>query len=102
MECTFQVGDGVVCVATDIAHMTRNCAGGNPGFQTGGIYTVKEVRVPAKPVLGRPCLLFNEIPDRRHKGTGGLIVWDHVPFRPVKPLSFWVGEKVAKKLTEPV
>ena len=94
MECTFQVGDRVVLVKEP----GRTLAiGGNPGLVKGGIYTVSWVGIM---IGGEVGLRFQEIPPVRHVLDGLLGSWNASYFRPVKPLSFWLGEK--QHLDEPL
>lgn len=91
MECKFQVGDKVVCVEEDLSNMTRNCVTGNPGFVTGGIYTITEIQ--CQDSWPMPAILLKEIHQRLLHVDGGRIMWSVRHFRPVKPMSFWLGEK---------
>lgn len=100
MECTFQVGDRVVCVD---ANDTNNQ--GEPELVEGHIYTVRFVG----PAVHRRGYWFD--PDRgpyanakteirvhevaRRLGDDGFAA---ARFRPVKPLSFWIGEKQTLKV----
>jgi len=97
MECTFQVGDRVVCVdATD----TNNL--GLPELNEGHIYEVRAVEA-AKAIETedfsssdgaysdtRAVVKVAEVNPRCRFHDEGFAA---ARFRPVKPLSFWLGEK---------
>lgn len=91
MECKFVVGQRVVCVETDLVYMTKYCVTGNPGFVTGGIYTIADMK--CEPDWPSPALTFKEIHDPLLHIDNGRIMWASEHFRPVKTMEFWVGEK---------
>lgn len=95
MQCTFQVGDRVVCVD---AYATN--VWGDTELVEGAVYTIREVTCDR----GEPAGLnkysssagtwvrLKEINPRKHHNNCDL-PFAAARFRPVKPLSFWIGEK---------
>lgn len=87
MKCTFQVGDRVVCVDGRIPTNVRG-----PVVVEGHVYTVSQIIVGLPPTRGShyrdawPAIALQEVP------RPGGDAWDARRFRPVKPLSFWLGE----------
>lgn len=92
MECRFVVGQRVVCIKKDIAAFTRNCAGGNPGFEAGGIYTISWIGICMSGAAG---LQFHEIPlvKNVHFPHHPPMAYTAASFAPLKEQSFWIGEK---------
>ena len=104
MECPFQVGDRVVCVRTvkQSAFATQLKW---TGFTVGNVYTIRTIT----PFSGGRCsdgnvyppticLKFQGKADRL--GGGPDYGYCHSFFRPIKPLSFWIGEKQDIKLDD--
>lgn len=93
MECTFQVGDRVVCKQRP--PICPHCI--DRRLEDGVVYTVKAVHVFPSGVIcphGRqypasPTIRVKELASRAPNDFGHY-AWH---FRPVKPLSFWLGEK---------
>lgn len=87
MECTFQVGDRVVCVD---AYHTNNLRIAE--LEEGAIYTVAGVKAPTIPGNNHhrntPALLHLVEKPTRIKDMSPWFAATR--FRPVKPLSFWV------------
>ena len=102
MDCTFQVGDRVVCV--DARHSNR---AGVPEIFEGTIYTIAEVNIGvvgfyAGHIGPMPVVRLREVA-RRHPTSGPSADYGFFAagrFRPVKPLSFWVGEQQRAKATK--
>lgn len=90
MECTFQVGDRVVCV--DVS--------ARPGYTLDGlvegeIYTISGIRPwisPGSP-LCRPGESIIGVDLAEIVRSDPYMPYNSRRFRPVKPLSFWLGEK---------
>lgn len=99
MKHTFQVGDRVVCVD---AHETARFGGvWHQELQEGAVYTVAWVGVDRGQFdspYGREavCVRLNEV--KRAKYLHREVGFAAARFRPVRPLSFWLGEKQALEL----
>ena len=95
MKCTFQVGDRVVCVD---AEATASKTGERELFE-GTVYTVRSVYIDNAPSDGpyaghSTCIRVSEInPRLDYNGEPTDRGFAAARFRPVKPLSFWLGEK---------
>lgn len=91
MDCTFQVGDRVVCVD---AQQPPDWHGHNP-LTEFELYTIAHISVSSGTGLSGPhqeggvCLHLKEIPGWRFRTPR---------FRPVKTMEFWIGEKQSLKV----
>jgi hypothetical protein len=96
MKCTFQVGDRVVCV--DAARSNRLDI---QELEEGQVYTIAWIGPTPADMVGLSekdigvCVRLAEIPKRACMGflDNPTDPFGAFRFRPVKPMSFWIGEK---------